>query len=52
MASQSVPNCKQKKKRIQKNTGKQKSHIKACDFCLLLFNQGIVCDDNVSVFFN
>ena len=48
MASQSAPNCKQKKKRKQKSGRTQKSQ--ACDFCLLLFNQRTVCDDNVRVF--
>ena len=50
MASQSAPNCKQKKKRKQKNRRTQKSQ--ACEFCLLLFNQRTVCDDNVRVFHN
>ena len=48
MATQSAPNCKQKTKRKQKNRRRQKSQ--ACDFCLLLFNQRTVCDDNVRVF--
>ena len=38
MASQSAPNCKQKK---------TKKHTCLCDFCFLLFNQRTVCDDNV-----
>ena len=50
MASQSAPNCKQKKKRKQKNRRTQKSQ--ACEFCLLLFNQRTVCDDNVRIFHN
>ena len=43
--------------RLIANKGKKKTKEQlkakityACDFCLLLFNQGIVCDDNV-VFF-
>ena len=44
MASQSVPNGKQKNRRTQKS--------QACDFCLLLFNQRTVCDGNVRVFHN
>ena len=49
MASQSAPNCKQKKKRKQKNRRTQKPQ--ACDFCLLFFKR-TVCDDNVRVFHN
>ena len=46
MASQLAPYCKQKREKKEKKA----KITKACDFCLLLFNQGAVCDNNVHVF--
>ena len=50
MASQSVPNCKLKKKKENKRTEQKNAKMTSMWFCLLLLNQRTVCDDNVRVF--
>ena len=47
-ASQSGPNCKQRKKRQEKKV----KIAEACEFCLLLLSQRTVRDDNVRAFHN